>query len=162
VVFDLDPGESVAWKPVLEASALTRSFLQELGLEAWLKTSGGKGLHIFVPLAPRHDWRVVRAFSQALVEQLARVVPDRFVARSGTHNRVGKIYVDYLRNTHGATTAVAYSARARPGLGVSMPVGWAALDSPTSGAQWTIRTAREFLSSSKTIRGRVMHRAPRR
>ncbi len=146
VVFDVDPGEGVAWPRVLEAASLTRTFLKELGLEAWLKTSGGKGLHLVVPLAPRHPWQQVRTFSQAVVEHLARVIPDRFVARSGASNRVGRIFVDYLRNTHGATTAAAFSARARPGLGVSMPVAWSALESLKAGDQWTIRSAREHLS----------------
>lgn len=146
MVFDLDPGEGVGWPRVVEAALLTRSLLEEVGLRAWLKTSGGKGLHVVVPLAPRHDWAAVRAVSQALVQHLADVIPDRFVARSGPKNRVGRIFVDYLRNTHGATTAAAYSARARPGLGVSMPVPWEMLPELKGGAQWTIATAREHLS----------------
>ena len=146
VVFDLDPGDGVSWKQVLEATALTRSFLQDLGLQSWLKTSGGKGLHVVVPLAPRHDWETVKGFSQALVQHLARTIPSRFVAKSGPSNRVGKVFVDYLRNSHGATTVAAFSARARPGLGVSMPVAWETLDQLKGGAQWTITTAREHLS----------------
>ena len=146
VVFDLDPGAGVSWQHVQEAATLTRSFLKDLGLDAWLKTSGGKGLHLVVPLAPRHDWPTVKAFAQALVLHLARVIPTRFVAKSGPSNRLGKVFVDYLRNSHGATTAAAYSARARPGMGVSMPVPWEMLDSLRSGSQWTIATAREHLS----------------
>ena len=146
VVFDLDPGEGVSWQRVQEGAALTRSLLQELGLEAWLKTSGGKGLHVVVPIASRHDWTTVRAFAQAVVEQLARVLPDRFVAKSGPRNRVGKIFADYLRNSHDATTAAAYSARARPGLGVSMPIEWDQLSEVKSGAQWTIANARDQVS----------------
>jgi bifunctional non-homologous end joining protein LigD len=146
MVFDLDPGEGVPWPRVQEAAVLTRTLLEELGLASWLKTSGGKGLHVVVPLAPRHDWSTVAGFSQAVVQHLARTIPDRFVAKSGAKNRVGKIFVDYLRNSHGATTAAAFSARARPGLGVSMPVGWDELPGLKSGAQWTIATARERLS----------------
>ncbi|RZT97800.1 DNA ligase D [Rivibacter subsaxonicus] len=146
MVFDLDPGDGVAWLRVLEAASLTRSFLKDLGLDAWLKTSGGKGLHVVVPLAPRHGWPAVKGLSQAIVQHLANVLPDRFVAKSGPKNRVGKIFVDYLRNGFGATTAAAYSARARPGLGVSMPVPWEMLDSLKGGSQWTIATAREHLS----------------
>jgi len=146
MVFDLDPGEGVAWKQVQEAALLTRSFLEDLGLQAWLKTSGGKGLHVVVPLAPRHEWATVKALSQAIVQQLARVIPGRFVDKSGPANRVGRIFVDYLRNNHGATTAAAFSARARPGLGVSMPIGWDALAAVKGGAHWTIATAREHLS----------------
>lgn len=146
MVFDLDPGEGVGWQRVAEAAMLTRSLLQDLGLQAWLKTSGGKGLHVVVPLAAKQDWATVKNVSQAIVQQLAAVIPDRFVAKSGAKNRVGRIFVDYLRNSHGATTAAAYSARARPGLGVSMPIPWEMLPELKSGAQWTIATAREHLS----------------
>jgi bifunctional non-homologous end joining protein LigD len=146
MVFDLDPGEGVPWRQVQEAALLVRGLLHELGLKAWLKTSGGKGLHVVVPLAPRHEWATVKGFSQALVQHLARVIPARFVARSGAANRVGRIFVDYLRNSHGATTVAAYSARARPGLGVSMPLSWEALDAATGGAMWTVANAREHLS----------------
>jgi bifunctional non-homologous end joining protein LigD len=146
IVFDLDPGEGEKWERVLEAATLVRGFLQELKLAAWVKTSGGKGLHLVVPLAPRHDWDTAKDFAQAVVQHLARVVPQRFVAKSGAANRVGKIYVDYLRNHHGATTAAAFSARARPGMGVSMPVSWEALPNLKRSDQWTVRTAREHLS----------------
>ena len=146
VIFDLDPGEGERWDRVQEAATLVRSMLQELGLQSWLKTSGGKGLHVVVPLKPRDDWDTVKAFAQAVVQHLARVIPQRFVARMGAANRVGKIFVDYLRNTHGATTAAAYSARSRPGLGVSMPISWDDLGALKRSDQWTVRTAREHLS----------------
>jgi bifunctional non-homologous end joining protein LigD len=92
-----------------------------------------------VPLAPRHEWRVVRQFAQAVVVRMAEVVPQRFVAKSGPRNRVGRIFIDYLRNGWGATTAAAWSARARPGLGVSVPVDWSELAQIDSGAHWTVR-----------------------
>jgi len=150
IVFDLDPGEGVAWARVQEAATLTRTMLTELGLESWLKTSGGKGLHVLVPLAPRLDYEAVKGFSQAVVQHLAQTIPSRFVSKSGSANRVGKIFVDYLRNGLGATTAAAFSARARPGLGVSMPVSWDQLPALKSGSQWTIATAREYLSFQKS------------
>jgi bifunctional non-homologous end joining protein LigD len=146
MVFDLDPGDGEGWERVLEAATLVRGLLQELGLQSWLKTSGGKGLHVVVPLTPREGWEVVANFSRAVVRQLARVIPQRFVARSGSANRVGRIFVDYLRNRHGATTAAAFSVRARPGLGVSMPVAWDDLERLKAGDQWTLRSAREHLS----------------
>jgi bifunctional non-homologous end joining protein LigD len=149
MVFDLDPGSGVSWSRVQEAATLTHTMLTELGLHAWLKTSGGKGLHIVVPMAPRLPYDTVRAFSEAVVLHLARTIPSRFVARSGPANRVGKVYVDYLRNGHGATTAAALSARARPGLGVSMPVSWEQLPKLKGGAQWTIANARDHLSFQK-------------
>ena len=146
VIFDLDPGEGERWERVQEAATLVRGLLQELGLRSWLKTSGGKGLHVVVPLTPRDDWDTVKAFAQAAVQHLAGVIPQRFTARMGAANRVGKIFVDYLRNNHGATTAAAYSARARPGLGVSMPIAWDDLAALKRSDQWTVRTAREHLS----------------
>jgi bifunctional non-homologous end joining protein LigD len=149
IVFDLDPGEGVAWSRVQEAATLTRAMLVELGLQSWLKTSGGKGLHVVVPITPRLGYDAVKGFSQAVVQHLAKTIPSRFVAKSGAANRIGRIYVDYLRNGHGATTAAAFSARARPGLGVSMPVAWGQLAALKSGAQWSVATAREHLSFQK-------------
>jgi len=146
IVFDLDPGEKVAWAQLQEAAVLTRTLLNELQLDCWLKTSGGKGLHVVVPIAPKRDYDEVKDFSQAVVQHMARTIPQRFVAKSGGTNRVGKIFIDYLRNGHGQTTAAAFSARARPGLGVSMPVSWEELPSLKSGSQWNIATAREYLS----------------
>ncbi len=146
MVFDLDPGEGVEWKHLQEAALLARTLLEELGLRSWLKTSGGKGLHIVVPVAPRFDHRVIKGFTRAVVLHLARTIPSRFVARSGAANRKGKIFVDYLRNGHGQTTVSAFSARARPGLGVSMPVAWEDLMSLRASAQWTVANAREHLS----------------
>ena len=146
MIFDLDPGEGVDWPQIQEAALLTRALLTELELQSWLKTSGGKGLHLVVPLAPRAEYDTVNAFSKAVVQHLAKTIPSRFVSKSGGGNRVGKIFVDYLRNGRGATTAAAFSARSRPGLGVSMPVAWEQLQSLKGGAHWTITTAREYLS----------------
>lgn len=109
--------------------------LEQLGLECWLKTPGAKGLHVVVTLAPRLDYDTVKDFSQSVVQHLARTIPSRFVAKSGPKNRVGKLFVDSLRNGHGATTATAFSARSRPGLGVSMPIAWEQLGEVKSGAQ---------------------------
>jgi bifunctional non-homologous end joining protein LigD len=149
VIFDLDPGEGVTWAHVQEAALLMRTMLSELGLQCWLKTSGGKGLHVVVPLAAKLGYDVVKDFSRAVVMHMAKTIPQRFVAKSGGGNRVGKIFIDYLRNGHGQTTAAAFSARARPGMGVSMPVSWEQLASLKSGAQWTVTSAREYLSFEK-------------
>ncbi len=149
IVFDIDPGEGIEWNAVGEAATLLRTLLAELKLQSWLKTSGGKGLHVVVPLAARTDSATVKHFSQAVVAHLARTFPTRFAVKSGASNRVGRIFIDYLRNGAGQTTAAAFSARARPGLGVSMPLAWDELPSVRSGAQWTITTAREHLSFEK-------------
>lgn len=146
MIFDLDPGEGTPWPHVQEAALLMRTLLTELGLASWLKTSGGKGLHVVVPLRMHYDNDTVKAFSRAIVQHMAQVIPSKFVAKSGPSNRVGKLFADYLRNGVGATTVAAYSARARPGMGVSMPVGWDDLAGLKSGAHWTIATAREHLS----------------
>ena len=89
-----------------------------------------------VPLTPAANWDEVKDFSEAVVVHLARTVPQRFVAKSGPSNRVGRIFIDYLRNGRGATTAAAFSARARPGLGVSMPLDWAKLEGLPSASEW--------------------------
>jgi bifunctional non-homologous end joining protein LigD len=101
-----------------------------------------------VPLTPRDGWDAVKDFSRAVVERLAALAPDRLVLKSGPKNRVGRIFVDYLRNGRGATTVAAFSARARPGLGVSVPCAWEELDELTSGAHWTIGNAHERLESA--------------
>jgi bifunctional non-homologous end joining protein LigD len=147
VVFDLDPGEGVEWSFIQEAATLTKSLLADLGLTSWLKTSGGKGLHVVVPIAPRHDWGTVKAFAMAVSQHMAKTIPSRFVAKSGPSNRVGKIYVDYLRNSQGATTVSAFSARARPGLGVSMPVDWTELAHLKGADHFTLATAIDYLST---------------
>ncbi|PLP96607.1 DNA ligase D [Cupriavidus pauculus] len=138
IVFDIDPGEGVSWREIQEAASLVKALLDALSLQSFLKTSGGKGLHVVVPLSPRAGWDAVRDFAQDVVTHMARTIPERFVAKSGPRNRVGKIFIDYLRNGVGATTAAAFSARARPGLGVSIPVSWDELDDLTGAAQWTI------------------------
>ena len=143
MIFDLDPGEGVGWKQIQEGAELTRAFLAEIGLASFLKTSGGKGLHVVVPIAPKDGWDTVKALSKRIVEHLAEVLPDRIVAKSGPKNRVGRIFVDYLRNGFGATTACAWSARARPGMGVSVPCTWDELGSISGGVHWTIANVHE-------------------
>jgi bifunctional non-homologous end joining protein LigD len=136
MVFDLDPGEGVKWSFMQEGAELVRIFLNELGLVSFLKTSGGKGLHVVVPIKRLRDWDTVKDFSQAIVDHLAKAIPPRFVAKSGPSNRVGRIFIDYLRNGFGATTASAWSARARPGLGVSVPLAWEELEVLPGGDHW--------------------------
>ncbi|MGJ7511635.1 DNA ligase D [Variovorax sp. GT1P44] len=147
MTFDLDPGEGVPWERMQEAAMLVQTLLTELGLPAFLKTSGGKGVHVVVPIRRHFDWDTVKGFSQAVVQHLADTIPDRFVANSGPRNRVGKIFVDYLRNGFGATTVSAWSARSRPGLGVSVPLAWDELPALTSASQWTIRNVGERVAT---------------
>ena len=147
MVFDLDPGEGVPWPQVQEAATLVRAFLAQLGLPSFLKTSGGKGLHVVVPVKRLHDGDTVKGFSQAVVAHMAKTIPQRFVARSGPKNRVGKIFIDYLRNGFGASTVCAWSARARRGLGISVPVAWAELPSLRGGDHWSVKTVHERLDT---------------
>ncbi|MGE5096758.1 MAG: DNA ligase D [Betaproteobacteria bacterium] len=147
VIFDMDPGEGVDWSTLKEATALMKKMLDMLGLASFLKTSGGKGLHVVVPLTPSPDWNYdrVKDFSEAVVKHMARTIPKLFVVKSGPKNRVGRIFIDFLRNGKGATTIAAFSARARPGLGVSVPVTWKELPGIEAADQWTIFNVRERL-----------------
>ncbi|MGB7196442.1 MAG: DNA ligase D [Collimonas pratensis] len=150
MTFDLDPGDKTDWPTVQQAALLLRSLLQQLELESMIKTSGGKGLHVVVPLRKQYGWDTVKDFSHAIVEHMAATLPDRFTAKSGPRNRSGKIFVDYLRNGFGATTVAAWSARARPGLGVSVPFAWNELDKVTSGAHWSLANVGTRLHKGNT------------
>jgi bifunctional non-homologous end joining protein LigD len=145
MTFDLDPGAGVEWRQIQEGAQLVHGFLAKLKLAAFLKTSGGKGLHVVVPLKPQSDWDTVKDFSQVIAQHLARTLPQRFVAKSGSANRVGRIFIDYLRNGFGATTVAAWSARSRPGLGISVPVRWDELEGLSGGDHWTVRTVQTRL-----------------
>lgn len=146
ITFDLDPGKGVQWKEVQEAAVLLRNFLEELGLPSFVKTSGGKGLHVVVPIVRRYDWDTAKGFSKAVVQHMAGVLPRRFSAKSGPRNRIGKIFIDYLRNGFGATTVAAWSLRARPGMGVSVPITWDEVETIGGGDHWTILNIDERLA----------------
>ncbi|NIL18211.1 DNA ligase D [Pseudomonas sp. AN3A02] len=148
-VLDLDPDPALPWKSMLEAAQLTLSVLEELGLEAFVKTSGGKGLHLVVPLARRDDWETVKAFAKAIAQFMTQQLPERFTATSGPKNRIGKIFIDYLRNARGASTVAAYSVRARPGLPVSVPVSRDELKGLHGAQQWTVANLHERLQGLK-------------
>ncbi|MDB5820894.1 MAG: ligase, partial [Rhizobacter sp.] len=146
-VLDLDPGEGLEWKTMLENVAMIRGVLDELGLPSFLKTSGGKGMHIVVPHRRQHDWEAVKALAHAVASHLAMAMPDRFSDKMGAPNRIGKVFVDFMRNNRGASTVVAFSARARPGLGVSTPLRWDELESVSSGSQWHVGNLMERLEA---------------
>ncbi|MCQ2989093.1 DNA ligase D [Pseudomonas tremae] len=148
-VLDLDPDPALPWRSMIEATQMVLAVLEELGLEAFLKTSGGKGMHIIVPLARQADWDTVKAFSKAIAEFVSRQLPERFTATMGPKNRVGKIFIDYLRNSRGGSTVTAYSVRARPGLPVSVPIALDELAGLTSSAQWDINNLEARLNQLK-------------
>ncbi len=124
MIFDLDPDPAVPWREVMGAARTTRALLADIGLESFVKTTGGKGLHVAVPLAPRHDWEEVKAFSRAVAEAMVAEAPALFLAKASKKERSGKIFIDYLRNSPGATAVAAYSVRARKGAPVSTPLQW--------------------------------------
>jgi len=148
MVLDLDPDPALPWKSMVEATRLTLVLLDELGLKSFIKTSGSKGMHIVVPLTRRAGWEEVKAFSHAISQHLARLFPQRLSAVSGPKNRVGKIFIDYLRNSKGATTVSPYSLRAREGLPVSVPIYREELGDIKGSGQWTLFTLDQRLAEN--------------
>ncbi|HEX9671573.1 MAG TPA: DNA ligase D, partial [Thermoanaerobaculia bacterium] len=141
MVFDLDPDEGLPWERVAEAALRMRGRLEELGLRSFLKTTGGKGLHVVVPVARRTGWDDFKAFSKAVAESIVAAEPKRYTAMIPKARRKGKVLLDYLRNGRGATAVVAYSTRARPGATVSTPLFWEELADPElRGANFTVAT----------------------
>jgi DNA ligase D len=128
IVFDLDPDENLPWREVVSAARDVADALRELGLVPFVKTTGGKGLHVVVPLARRQGWPEVRRFAEAFARQQADRAPTRFTANMAKRERRGRIYLDYLRNARSATAVAAYSLRTRPGVPASTPLAWSELD----------------------------------
>jgi bifunctional non-homologous end joining protein LigD len=150
IILDLDPDPSVPWKSVVEAAQLARTLLHELNLESFLKTTGGKGLHVVLPLQRGHSWDEVKSFSKAVADHLVRLIPERFVATMSKQKRKGKIYVDYLRNAKGATAIAPYSTRARSGATVSVPLAWEELSVDTRSDHFTVQTVPARLAKLKS------------
>lgn len=142
VIFDLDPGPGITWADIKEATGGVRALLKGLGLESWLKTSGGKGLHVVVPLARRASWDEVSDFARGVAEHMQAEFPDRFISKSSKAARKGLIFIDWLRNTRGATAVAPWSTRARASAGVSVPVPWTSLAKLVSGDQFTLPSIR--------------------
>jgi bifunctional non-homologous end joining protein LigD len=130
LVIDLDPDESLPWPTLAEAAAEVRSLLKKLALESFLKTTGGKGLHVVVPIEPTLGWPEAKEFCHALVTKMERANPTRYLTKMTKTARAGKIYLDYLRNERGATAVAPWSARARPNVGVAVPLNWTELKLP--------------------------------
>ena len=124
IVFDLDPGPGVPWPAMVAAASQIRELLQGVSLESFVRTSGGKGLHVVVPLNPGCDWSMVKPFARALATSLAAQQPSRYVAVATKSLRKGRIFIDYLRNDHSATSIASYSLRARVGAPVAAPLSW--------------------------------------
>ncbi|HRN87284.1 DNA ligase D [Hyphomicrobium sp.] len=149
IVMDLDPGEGVAWEEIVTAAEETRRRLEDVGLNPFVKTSGGKGLHVVAPLTAEANWMEVKAFTKSLAEEMAADSPDTYVATVSKAKRKGRILVDYLRNQRGMTAVAPYSTRARPGAPVSMPVHWDELGAAIGPAYFTLENAPTRLAALK-------------
>lgn len=145
LVFDLDPGEQVAWTEVVAAARQVRDLLAKAGLESYVRTSGGKGLHVVVPLAPT-PWDVAKPFAHAFADSLVQYAPLRYVASAAKKFRRGRIFVDWLRNGRGATSVASFSLRARAGAPVAMPLRWSELGRAKSGGAYDLHSAQRRLA----------------
>jgi bifunctional non-homologous end joining protein LigD len=125
LVLDFDPGPDVPWKDLVAVVRACRELIEEIGLNGFLKTTGGKGLHVVVPIRRTLDWAAARGFTKAIADRLARAAPDRIVTTAASKSaRADKIFIDYLRNTQGATAVAPYSLRARKNAPVATPIEW--------------------------------------
>jgi bifunctional non-homologous end joining protein LigD len=149
LIFDLDPDEDVGWDGVMAGATEVRDRLKEAGLESFLKTTGGKGLHVVVPLAPKADWKTAKAFAQKIANAMAKDSPRRYVAIASKSARRGRIFVDYLRNDRGSTAVGAYSTRAREGATVSVPLGWQELSQQIKSDHFNVDNLRRRLDFLK-------------
>ena len=147
ITIDLDPDEGLAWERVTEAAVDIREALLAIGLQSFTKTTGGKGLHVVVPLQPKLGWDEVKAFTKWVADQFVAQSPDRFTANQAKRARRGRIYIDYLRNSRGATAIGAYSPRARPGAPVSTPLFWEEVEEGVRPQSFTVSTVPERLAA---------------
>jgi bifunctional non-homologous end joining protein LigD len=130
IIIDLDPDESIPWSTLAAAAKETRALLKKLGLVSFLKSTGGKGLHVVVPITPDHDWAAIKQFAHAIALKLEKQNPELYLTKMSKAARKDRIFVDYLRNERGATAVAAFSPRARAGATVSLPLAWSELDQP--------------------------------
>jgi bifunctional non-homologous end joining protein LigD len=149
IVFDLDPGPVVAWRQMIDAARLIRRVLASRGLKTWIKTTGGKGLHIVAPIVPAHDWSACLAFARSVATEIAEHDPSRFTTKFAKVGREHQILIDYLRNNRTNTSIAAYSVRARPGATVSVPISWDELSTRLRPERWTIKTVPRRLKTTR-------------
>jgi bifunctional non-homologous end joining protein LigD len=140
LIFDLDPASDVPWSETVAAARLLREVLQQDGLTSFVKTTGGKGLHLVVPILPEHSWEDARAQARAVAEGLEAAWPQRFVSDMSKSKRDGRIFIDYLRNAIEASAVAPYSPRAKPHAPVSTPLSWDELDAGLHADSLTVAT----------------------
>jgi bifunctional non-homologous end joining protein LigD len=150
MIFDLDPDPAVSWKQLIDGALEVKERMKELGLECFLKTTGGKGLHIVIPITPTYSFTAIKSFARAVAESMANDSPLKYVAKMSKAKRTGKIFVDYLRNDVTATAVAPYSARARKGATVSTPLLWKELTTTLKLDSFTIETIPQRLMKSKS------------
>jgi bifunctional non-homologous end joining protein LigD len=138
MILDLDPGEGTSGETLAGAALAVKAYVENAGLVPFLKTTGGKGFHVVVPLSPEAGWDAVKDFAHTVAADLARDDPDRFTANMNKDVRRGRVYVDYLRNTRGATAVAPYSTRARRGAPVSTPLAWEELSPALKSNHFTV------------------------
>jgi bifunctional non-homologous end joining protein LigD len=149
MIFDLDPSPGVHWEDILKVTRELRERLEKLGFNTFVRTTGGKGLHVVVPLRPTTDWVGVKAFAKAVSERHAADAPSRLTTKLPKAQRQHKIFIDYLRNGRGATAIASYSTRSRPGAPVAVPVRWDELKSSLRPDQYSITNLRRRLAQLK-------------
>lgn len=147
LIFDLDPAPDVPWSKVVKAAIDLRAYLKELKLKSFVKSTGGKGLHVVVPIKPEYDWDSIKIFARTFVEYIVSQRPDEFISKMTKIRRVGKIYLDYLRNQRGATAVAPYSLRARKEATVAVPLAWDELSNDKEENTYTIKTIFERMDS---------------
>lgn len=150
IVFDLDPAPGVPWKAVINAALLLHQCLDELALKNFVKTTGGKGLHIMIPIEPRLDWELIKRITHAMANVLVAINPDQYIATMSKEKRKDKIFIDYLRNTRGATAIATYSTRARPGAPIAMPLTWDSLSTRIKSNRFDISNINKYLKQQKS------------
>lgn len=155
LVFDLDPDEGLGFDDTKKAAEHLKNQLAELGLTSFPLLSGGKGVHVVVPLTPAAEWPAVKSFADRFARALAQAEPDRFVATMSKAKRKGRIFIDWLRNQRGATAIMPYSARARAGAPVAAPVSWTELRQIETAANWSVSAAQELIerAGSRALAG---------
>ena len=149
LVFDFDPDESISWAKLVEAVQLLRTLLEELGLKTYIKTTGGKGLHVVVPIKPTLSWDEVKQFTKSVADVMVKSFPDRYTSVISKSKRTGKIFIDYLRNSEGATAIAAYSLRARENAPVATPIAWEELGVDVRRDHFNVKNVPERLAKMK-------------